>query len=298
MLGETGAGKSLTAWASIGLLPFRASQTAGRIVFDGREMASASQAQLRAVRGSEIGIVLQNPKGALVPTARIGDQMVNAYRAHAKCSRAEARERAVEGLRRVGIADPGRRARSYPHELSIGMAQRVVIAIALLHDPKLLIADEPTSGLDVTIQSEVLELLRELVREKGAALWLITHDLGVIAAHCDRTAVMFAGEVVESGSVADLFRRPRHPYVRGLLESRLMDGPAGERLEIAGPPPDLTKEVQGCRFAYRCPWVEPRCRERSPVLEPVAPGHLTRCWVAQDRAREEAGTSPTPEVAR
>jgi peptide/nickel transport system ATP-binding protein len=284
MLGETGAGKSLTAWATIGLLPFGAELTSGTIRYGDRDLTSLSEAEMRSLRGREIAIVLQNPRAALTPTARIGDQMVNACTAHRDCTKDEARERVIEGLRDVGIPDPERRARGYAHELSIGMAQRVVIAIALLHDPKLLIADEPTSGLDVTIQAEVLDLLSELVREKGTALWLITHDLGVIANYCDAAVVMFAGEVVERCSIADLFRSPRHPYVKGLLDSRLTAGTKGERLNISGAPPDLTRLEQGCRFAYRCPWVEQRCRERTPHLEEVVEGHETRCWVAQDAA--------------
>lgn len=291
MLGETGAGKSLSAWATMGLLPFGAEIVSGAIEFDGHDLRTAPPDELRALRGRELAIVLQNPKAALTPTARIGAQMANAYRAHVACGKDEAWERAVEGLRQVGIPDPSRRARAYPHELSIGMAQRVVIAIALLHEPKLLIADEPTSALDVTIQAEVLDLLRGLVSQTGAALWLITHDLGVIASYCDRAAVMFAGEVVENCSVKALFESPRHPYVKGLLDSRLV-GDGSARLDIAGPPPDLTQDVQGCRFAYRCPWVEPRCLERPPELREVAPGHPTRCWVAQDAADKGGAGKP------
>ena len=302
MLGETGAGKSLTAWTAIGLPPFGARRVSGSIRYQGRELADASEEELRSLRGREIAIVLQNPQGALNPTMRIGNQVAQAYRAHVSCSNEQARERAIEGLRQVGIPDPARRARSYPHELSLGMAQRVVIAIALLHDPKLLIADEPTSSLDATIQAEVLDLLSELVREKGAALWLITHDLGVIANYCHSAAVMFAGEVVERCSVSDLFRSPRHPYVRGLLDSRLSGARAGERLNISGPPPDPAQAGPGCRFAYRCPWVEPRCREQAPRLEPITEGHETRCWVAQDRAagreRQGGGDESVAEVGR
>jgi oligopeptide/dipeptide ABC transporter ATP-binding protein len=226
-------------------------------------------------------LVVQNPKAALSPTTKLGDQLSNAYQAHVRCSRKEAQERAIEGLRQVGISDPARRARAYPHQLSIGMAQRVLIAMALLHDPKLLIADEPTSGLDVTIQAEVLDLMMSLVRERGAALWLITHDLGLVANYCERAAVMFAGKIVEQGAVAELFHDPSHPYTLGLLDSRLAEERPKSRFRIAGPPPDLVAPPVGCSFAYRCPWVEERCRIEPPSLEPVRVDHEVRCFVAQ-----------------
>ena len=285
MVGETGAGKSLTAWAAIGLLPRAARMTSGHVWYEGSDLTTASPEKLSSLRGREIAFIVQNPAAALSPMTRIGDQLVNAYRAHRKTDRATAQARAVEGLRQVGIPDPARRARSYPHELSIGMAQRVLIAMALLHEPKLLIADEPTSGLDVTIQAEILDLVMELVRERNTALWLITHDLGVVAHYCERAAVIFAGSIVETGPVATLFNNPAHPYTRGLVDSRLTDDRGRERFNIAGAPPDLSRKAVGCRFAYRCPWVEERCRQEEPALSPLEAGHEVRCWVAQERSR-------------
>ena len=290
MVGETGAGKSLIAWAAVGLLPRAARMTSGHVWYEGNDLTTASPEKLSSLRGREIAFIVQNPAAALSPITRIGDQLVNAYRAHRKTDRATATARAIEGLRQVGIPDPARRARSYPHELSIGMAQRVLIAMALLHEPKLLIADEPTSGLDVTIQAEILDLVMELVRERNTALWLITHDLGVVAHYCERAAVIFAGSIVETGPVATLFNNPAHPYTRGLVDSRLTDDRGRERFNIAGAPPDLSRKAVGCRFAYRCPWVEERCRQEEPALSPLEAGHEVRCWVAQERSRRPDDT--------
>ncbi len=280
MVGETGAGKSLSAWAVVGLLPPQAQLTGGTVSYRERELTAMSGGELSSLRGREIAIVTQNPSAALNPMARIGDQLANAYRAHESCSKREARERAVWGLRSVGIADPVQRAKAYAHQLSIGMAQRVLIAMALLHEPKLLIADEPTSGLDVTIQAEVLDLMTALVRERDTALWLISHDLGVVANHCERAAVMFAGEIVEEAPVHELFSSPEHPYTLGLIDSRLTGDRERERFRIAGPAPSLRYLPQGCRFAYRCPWVEAECRQQAPQLAELRREHQVRCFVA------------------
>jgi peptide/nickel transport system ATP-binding protein len=282
MVGETGAGKSLTAWAAVGLLPGSARMTRGRVLYKGNDLTSAPDT-LSALRGREISFIVQNPAGALSPMTRIGDQLINAYRAHRPTDRRTATERAVEGLRQVGIPDPDRRARAYPHELSLGMAQRVLIAMALLHEPKLLIADEPTSGLDATIQAEILDLLMTLVRERNTALWLITHDLGVVAHYCERAAVIFGGAVVEAGPVASLFENPAHPYTIGLVDARLTNERNRARFKVAGPPPDPTALARGCGFAYRCPWAEERCRREPPACLPIATDHDVRCWLAQEK---------------
>jgi peptide/nickel transport system ATP-binding protein len=257
--------------------------TGGRVLYKGNDLTRASPDALSALRGREIAIIVQNPASALSPMTRIGDQLANAYRAHRPADRRTAKERAIEGLRQIGIPDPDRRARAYPHELSLGMAQRVLIAMALLHEPKLLIADEPTSGLDATIQAEILDLLMALVRERGTALWLITHDLGVVAHYCKRAAVMFGGTVVETGPVASLFENPAHPYTIGLVDARLTGERNRARFKVAGPPPDLTAVARGCGFAYRCPWAEERCRREPPSCLPIATDHEVRCWVAQEK---------------
>jgi peptide/nickel transport system ATP-binding protein len=296
MVGETGAGKSLTAWAAIGLLPRSARMTRGQVLYNGNDLTHASPAALSSLRGSEIAIIVQNPTAALSPMTRIGDQLINACRAHRKTDRASAKARAVESLRQVGIPDPLQRANAYPHELSIGMAQRVLIAMALIHEPKLLIADEPTSGLDVTVQAEILDLLMNLVRERNTALWVITHDLGVVTHYCERAAVIFAGSIIETGPVARLFEHPAHPYTIGLVDSQLAYRRDRERFNIAGAPPDLSLSSVGCRFAYRCPWIETRCRQNEPPLAGLETGHDVRCWVARDGARQwhQAGSGSAP----
>ncbi len=300
MVGETGAGKSLTAWAAIGLLPRSAQMTSGHVYYEGSDLTRVPPAVLSSLRGRDIAIIVQNPSAALSPMTRVGDQLVNAYRAHRKADLATAKDRAVEGLRQVGIPDPARRVESYPHELSLGMAQRVLIAMALLHEPKLLIADEPTSGLDVTVQAAILDLVMQRVRERNTALWLITHDLGVVAHYCERAAVIFAGSIVEIGPVAALFERPAHPYTIGLVDSRLTEDRGRDRFNISGAPPDLSAARAGCRFAYRCPWVMDKCRREEPPLADLGDGQAVRCWVAQegklslDRA---ATTAPSPAEA-
>jgi ABC-type dipeptide/oligopeptide/nickel transport system ATPase component len=219
VIGETGAGKSLTAWAVLGLIPPPAQVNAARVDFDGRPLLGASSEELRAIRGGKIGVIPQNPQSALNPVLDVGRQIANVYRAHTAASRKDGEKKAVDALRMVGIADAARRARAYPHEFSGGMAQRVLIAMALVNGPRLVIADEPTTGLDVTVQAEILDLMSDLVVDTGTAIWLITHDLGVISRYTERAAVMFQGEFVESAPTANLFRSPRHPESRALLRA-------------------------------------------------------------------------------
>lgn len=281
LIGETGAGKSMTATATIGLLPPLA-DTAGEIRFGGMNLLALAGDALDQVRGARIGFVAQNPRAALEPVTRVGDQLVRLIQAHSSLDKAAARTRAVEILTAVGIPDPQARYRAYPHELSGGMAQRVVIAMALVNQPQLVIADEPTTGLDVTVQAQVLDLLRELVRAQGAASLLITHDLGIVAQYCDDMAVMFAGRVVERGGVAEVFADPQHPYTRRLIKaSRARVGSAGGLAR--SDPPDLFRQSTACVYADRCELAAPVCQAAPPerACDPRRPGHRVACHLAE-----------------
>jgi oligopeptide/dipeptide ABC transporter ATP-binding protein len=277
LIGETGAGKSMTATATIGLLPASA-QVQGKIFFEGTDLLTLHGAALDKVRGARIGFVAQNPRAALEPVTRVGDQLVRLIQAHSSLSTTAARQRAVEILAAVGIPDPQARYRAYPHELSGGMAQRVVIAMALVNQPQLVIADEPTTGLDVTVQAQVLDLLQKMVRAQGAASLIITHDLGIVAQYCDDMAIMFAGRVVERDPVAQVFADPRHPYTRRLIAaSRARIGNALTSLK--SDPPDLFRQTTACLYADRCEQVQAVCQsaplERS--CSPAAPEHRVLC---------------------
>ncbi|GLY93776.1 ABC transporter ATP-binding protein [Actinoplanes sp. NBRC 103695] len=260
IVGESGSGKTMTALSIMGLLPSGGRVTGGEILFEGRDLRSLPPDEVRRIRGVRMGMVFQDPFTSLNPTMRIGAQVAEPLRVHEKAGRAEARERAVEILRRVGMPRPDRIAGNYPHELSGGMRQRVAIAMALSCSPRLLIADEPTTALDVTTQRQILELIDDLREELGMAVILVTHDLGVIAGRADRVAVMYAGRVVETAATRELFRAPRHRYTEALLES-LPEAADGERLySIPGLPPDLSQPLTGCRFAPRCRHVTDECR--------------------------------------
>jgi peptide/nickel transport system ATP-binding protein/oligopeptide transport system ATP-binding protein len=276
LVGETGAGKSLTALAVMGLLRAPAKRVAGRIAFDGVELTALDQAALNAIRGNRIGMIVQSPKTSLDPVTRIGAQLVRAHLAHRRASRAAARARAEAMLAAVEIPDPARRMLAWPHELSGGMAQRVLMALALINDPDLVIADEPTTGLDVTVQAQVLDLLRAKIRERDRAAIIITHDLGVVAQYCDSVAVMFAGTIVESGAVDRVLTAPRHPYSARLVAS------APDRIEIgrgvvrSGAPPDLFNLPPGCPYQDRCPRAAAICAGDLPMRE-LGAGHVVRC---------------------
>ena len=289
LIGETGAGKSMTAWAVMDLVPPPGEITRGSVTFDARRLTGSDESEMRALRGREICMIVQNPRAALNPMLPIGKQVANAYRAHNDVNAADALAKATEALRSVGIPDPDRRARSYPHQLSGGLAQRAMIAMALVNEPRLLIADEPTTGLDVTIQAEILDLLIELVRVRGSAVLLITHDLGIIANYTERASVMFAGQIVESAPTAMLFGGARHPYTIGLISAYRSSDEERSDVDISGPPPDLANPPAGCRFAYRCPWVESECHSAVPPLEELVADHLVRCFVAARRAKEHPG---------
>ncbi|MEO8856101.1 MAG: ABC transporter ATP-binding protein [Burkholderiaceae bacterium] len=281
LIGETGAGKSMTATATIGLLPPSARAT-GEVLFANRNLLALEGSALDEVRGSRIGFVAQNPRSALEPVTRIGDQLVRLIRAHNRVDAATARARAIDVLGAVGIPDPKARYRAYPHQLSGGMAQRVVIAMALVNQPQLVIADEPTTGLDVTVQAQVLDLLQQLVRAQGASALIITHDLGIVAQYCDDMAVMFAGLVIERGGVAELFAHPRHPYTRRLIAaSRARVGNANTLMR--SDPPDVFRRTTACVYAERCELAAPVCQIAPLEREcsSAQPGHRVMCHMAE-----------------
>jgi peptide/nickel transport system ATP-binding protein len=286
LVGESGSGKSVTSLAIMGLLPKRGVQVAGRIEYGGRNLLDLSRKQLSSIRGREIAMVFQDPMTSLNPVVTVGVQVGEIMRHHFDIDKAEARKRAADLLQRVGIPDPVRRLDNYPHELSGGMRQRILIAMALACEPRLLIADEPTTALDVTIQAQVLELLKELVADTGAALLMITHDLGVVAGLCDRVNVMYSGRIVESAGRQGLFKEPRHPYTGGLLESvPRLDSPRGTPLRpIPGSPTQVLPWSQGCAFAPRCGNRGEACTTTPPVLEDL--GHRAlRCHHPLDDAQ-------------
>ena len=280
LVGESGSGKSVTSQAILGMLGSRfAEVSSGKVIFDGTDLLTLPSREMRRRRGSDLAMVFQNPVTSLNPVVKIGTQIIEAIRAHEKVGRGPARSRARELLERVGVADPSGALESYPHRLSGGMCQRVMIAIALALRPRLLIADEPTTALDVTIQAQVLELLRELTHEFGTALILITHDLGVVAAVTSQVNVMYAGRIVESAPTPTLFSEPRHPYSVGLMRSvarsdRDSDVPVAP---IAGQPPDATAQILGCPFAPRCQWAVEECPTAMPELS-GSNQHVFACY--------------------
>jgi oligopeptide transport system ATP-binding protein len=274
LVGESGCGKSVTNLAVLRLLPAPAGRIeGGHVYFEGEDLVGLDESEMRELRGKEIAMIFQDPMTSLNPVLTIEEQMVETIKAHKKVTSKEARARAVELLAMVGIPSPEKRLRDFPHQFSGGMRQRVMIAMALALEPKLLIADEPTTALDVTIQAQVLELLSRLAADHGTAVILITHDLGVVAEMTRRTNVMYAGFVVESATTADLFARPSHPYTVGLLHSLpRLDAQPGELLiPIEGAPPDLRFAPVGCPFAPRCAWRVERCWKQMPPLEPLEP---------------------------
>ena len=283
VVGESGSGKTVTALAVMGLVDPPGRIEAGAIELAGRALVGLNERAYREVRGQDIGMVFQDPMTALNPALRIGAQVAEAIRVHdRRVSRRAARKRAVELLERVGIVPAKKRARDFPHSLSGGMRQRVMLAIAIANHPRLLIADEPTTALDVTTQAQILELLGELQQELGMALLLVTHDLGVVAGLADRVVVMYAGRVVEEGPVDALFARPAHPYTRGLLDSVPKRGTARASLvPIPGAPPNPTDLPEGCAFHPRCPLAEDRCRGEVPPLREIATDQRVACVRAE-----------------
>ncbi|MGE5151451.1 MAG: ABC transporter ATP-binding protein [Rhodospirillaceae bacterium] len=278
LVGESGCGKSVTSLAVMGLLPPENSKVSGEVHFEGRDLLKVPVAELRGLRGARLAMIFQEPMTSLNPSYTIGNQIIEAIRRHQGLNAAEARARAIEMLCLVRIPSPEKRIDDYPHKLSGGMRQRAMIAMALACGPQLLIADEPTTALDVTIQAQILDLMRGLRRDTGTAIILITHDLGVVAEMADDVAVMYAGQIVERAPVEALFARPEHPYTVGLLGSiPKLDQKRESLPSIEGRVPDMAHPPDGCRFAARCPFVEPACRAAVPPLVEVAPGHLSRC---------------------
>ncbi|QEM68174.1 ABC transporter ATP-binding protein [Geobacter sp. FeAm09] len=279
LVGESGSGKSLTALSIMRLVPSPGFIRSGSITFDGTDLVPLSEDAMRAIRGSRISMVFQEPMTSLNPVLRIGEQIGEPLLLHRGMSRREAAEYGGELLRKVGIPSPGDRMRDYPHQLSGGMRQRVMIAMALACNPALLIADEPTTALDVTIQAQILELIDSLRQSADMGILLITHDLGIVAERSERTCVMYAGRIVESAPTAELLAAPRHPYTAALLASLPQNAPPGQPLAtLPGQPPGLTNELSGCGFCERCPVAGPPCRTQVPELEEVSPGHYVRCW--------------------
>jgi peptide/nickel transport system ATP-binding protein len=278
LVGESGCGKSVTSLAVMGLLPKQSAEVTGSIRFDGFDLLNVSDQIRHDLRGNRLAMIFQEPMTSLNPSFTIGDQIIESILRHRGGSRSAARKRTIDLLRRVHIPSPERRIDEYPHKLSGGMRQRVMIAMALACDPRLLIADEPTTALDVTLQAQILDLMRELKAESGAAIILITHDLGVVAEVCDEVAVMYAGEVVEQADVDALFASPQHPYTVGLLGSiPRLDHRASHLATIEGMVPNMAHLPKGCRFAARCPFVEDACNTAPPPLAEVSPGHWSRC---------------------
>jgi peptide/nickel transport system ATP-binding protein len=284
IVGESGSGKSVTGLTLMGLTRARNATLSGVVRFDGEDVLAMEDAQLRALRGNDVAMIFQDPLSSLHPYYTVGKQLVEAYRTHHDAGKPESRERAAEMLNLVGIPDPRGRLDSYPHEFSGGMRQRAMIAMALINDPRLLIADEPTTALDVTVQAQILEVIQSLQQQFRMAVIMITHDLGVVAELADEVAVMYAGRVVEQAPNDAIFDAPQHPYTWGLLRSipRLSDSRDDELVPIAGRPPSMIHPPSGCRFHPRCPYVRPAHKENDPALEPTSqPGHSVACLLAE-----------------
>lgn len=280
IVGESGCGKSMTAMSVMGLLPNTTHIEEGKILFQDMDLTKLNPKELRKITGDKISIIFQEPMTSLNPVIQVGKQVREAILLHEKVSKEEAKQRVIEIFRQVGIPEPERRYNAYPHQLSGGLRQRVMIGMAMVCNPDLLIADEPTTALDVTIEAQILHLMRQLQKDKGTSIMMITHNLGVVAEICDQVYVMYAGKVVESAEVHELFQNPKHPYTQGLLGA-LPKMDSRQRLNsIDGMVPTLKDMPIGCRFAPRCPMATQRCREEQPALMDVAAGHQVRCFMS------------------
>src|SRR6266508_2790562 len=291
LVGESGCGKSVSALSVMRLVAAPAGRiVGGQILFKGRDLLQLSDEEMREVRGREIGMIFQEPMTSLNPVLTVGRQLTEPTEIHFGMTPAQSRARAIELLGMVGISDPERRLQQYPHQFSGGMRQRMMIAMAMACSPSLILADEPTTALDVTIQAQILELMKGLSRKLGVAMVMITHNLGVVARYADRVNVMYAGKIVERGTAREIYAHPRHPYTLGLLRSvPRLDEPRRAKLQpIEGQPPDLSRLPAGCPFAPRCAFVIERCRLEMPPLNPVGPEHVSACSVAHELARVQA----------
>ncbi|ASK36491.1 peptide ABC transporter ATP-binding protein [Alcanivorax sp. N3-2A] len=288
IVGESGSGKSITAMSLLRLIPSPPGQIiGGQVHFQGEDLMDLDDEGIRQRRGRDIAIIFQEPMTSLNPSLSIGQQLAEPLRVHGSVPKEKVRERCLELLRQVRLGDPEKRLDAYPHELSGGMRQRVMIAMGMACMPKLLIADEPTTALDVTVQAQILELLRDLVHEHRSSMILITHDLGVVARYADRINVMYAGRIVERGTASEIFHHPRHPYTLGLMASmpRLDQAPGERLIPIDGQPPDLADPPSGCAFHPRCRFAEPRCKQQRPELERLTDNHWKACWVDTNAKR-------------
>ena len=291
VVGESGCGKSVSALSLLRLVSYPGRIVDGEVIFKGRDLLSLSDNEMRGIRGRRIAMVFQEPMTSLNPVLTVERQLTEAIELHLGFGRKEARKYSVELLDRVGIPDPQERIKDFPHTFSGGMRQRVMIAMALSCDPDLIIADEPTTAVDVTIQAQLLELMKDLTREKGVALLIISHDLGVVARYVDRVAIMYAGKIVEQGSVVNIFMNSLHPYTLGLLNSiPRLDHPRKAKLQpILGQPPNLARLPMGCAFRDRCLYALERCGQEIPPLLEVGPGHRSACWEASSLASRQLG---------
>ena len=300
IVGESGSGKTASALSLLRLIPDPPGRiTEGQIIFAGRDLLRLSEEEIRQVRGSDIGMIFQEPMTSLNPVLTIGRQITETLEQHRGADRAAAQKRAVELLGLVGIADPARRLKQYPHQLSGGMRQRIMIAIALACDPKMIIADEPTTALDVTIQAQILELMKDLTRRLDVALIIITHNLGVVARYANRVNVMYAGRIIESGPAVEIYHNPRHPYTIALLHSvPRLDRPRQARLDpVEGQPPDLTRLDAGCSFRPRCRYAIEACAKSRPALEPAGDAaHLAACLRRNEIGIETVTAARTPQL--